>query len=266
MQKTRVALSILASSMVVFAACGDPASPNNLIDDSSIARDVAVSSGDAAAQMLETLVGNESDAGGSPPPAAAAPSANVTNVQVSRTHTCYNATGTAVSNCLPFNSVRMIVTNASLTGSSSGSGTTTGGVETSWTAAVHRAGVDTTRRTFAGSTETSRAHVSRGTAKDTVTSTEGTLTRLLAVDAVDSVKNITFNLPRSSNPYPTSGSFVRTAAVHAAVSKEGQSASRDANFRVEVLFPADAQGNVVLKVNTATCQLNLVTRAVTSCQ
>lgn len=264
MKKTRLGAVTLAATLLTFAACGDPASPNNLIDDSAIARDVAVSSGDAAAQMLETLVGNENFAGGGADGSDAA-AVGTASVEVSRTHTCYDANGGVVNNCVPFNSVRMIVTNASLVGSSSGT-SMHNGAEVDWTAAVHRAGVDTTRRTFNGTTETSRSHVSRGTAKDTVTATEGTLMRLLAVDAVDSVKNITFSLPRASNPYPTAGSFVRTATVHAEVTRENQSASRDATFRVEVVFPADAQGNVVLKVNSTNCQLNLVTRAVTNCQ
>jgi hypothetical protein len=264
-KKTRVGFATLAATILSFTACAEPAAPNNLIDDSAIARDVAVSSGDAAAEMIQTLIGNESSAGGAPELAGASPSAP-TDVQVSRSRTCYDANGTAMSSCLPFSSVRMVVTTVSLAGSSAGSRTNSTGAEVTWTAAVHRDGTDTTRRIFNGNTETSRVHVSRGSAKDTVTATEARLSRLLAVTAVDSVKNITFNLPRSSNPYPASGSFVRTATVHAEVSKEGRSASRDASFRVEVVFPADAQANVALKVNSITCQLNLVTRAVTNCQ
>lgn len=264
MTTNRVRVSTLAAAMLAFAACGDPASPNNLIDDSAISRDVAASSGDAAAEMIQTLIGNESSAGGGAELVGAA-ATGATSVEVSRTRNCYDANGAAVNNCLPFSSVRMVVTSASVAGSSSGSNTTASGAAMTWTAAVHRAGTDTTRRIFTGANETSRSHVSRGTAKDTVTATEGTLVRLLSVDAVDSVKNITFTLPRANNPYPTSGSFVRTAAVHAQVTKENQSASRDANFRVEVVFPADAQANVAIKVNATTCQLNLVTRAVTSC-
>jgi len=42
--------------------------------------------------------------------------------------------------------------------------------------------------------------------------------------------------------------------------------TRDFTKRIEVDFPADAQGNVVLKIDAKVCNLNLVTHAVTNCQ
>jgi hypothetical protein len=45
-----------------------------------------------------------------------------------------------------------------------------------------------------------------------------------------------------------------------------QTAERTVIRTVEVDFPPDAQGNVVLKVNDRTCNLNLFTHAVTNCQ
>jgi hypothetical protein len=44
-----------------------------------------------------------------------------------------------------------------------------------------------------------------------------------------------------------------------------QQATRDYTKRVEVDFPTDAQGNVVLKIDSQTCNLNLVTHTVTGC-
>jgi hypothetical protein len=42
--------------------------------------------------------------------------------------------------------------------------------------------------------------------------------------------------------------------------------SREIVRKLQVDFPADAQGNVVLKINDKTCNLNLVTHVVSNCQ
>jgi hypothetical protein len=83
--------------------------------------------------------------------------------------------------------------------------------------------------------------------------------------AHDSIKAITFALPRSSNPYPTSGSIVRVDSVHVTITAADKSVTKDLVRNVQVIFPADAQGNVTLIVNAKTCSLNLVTHAVTNC-
>jgi hypothetical protein len=171
-----------------------------------------------------------------------------------------------VSNCTPLSSVRKIITDVVVTGSRSGSSTTEGGVTKTWTGVAHRSATDTVRRIFTGSTETSRAHGAFGAAHDTTTFTEGDITRVVAEAAHDTVKALTWNLPRSSNPWPVSGSIVRVDTVHIAVSRGTQSASRDVVRTIEIDFPADAQGNVVLKINDKTCSLNLTTHAVTNCQ
>ena len=82
----------------------------------------------------------------------------------------------------------------------------------------------------------------------------------------DSVKAVTWNMPRSSNPWPVSGSIVRVDTVHVTVTKGSQLQSRDVVRNVSVTFPADAQGNVVLTINGKTCNLNLVTHVVSGCQ
>ncbi len=53
--------------------------------------------------------------------------------------------------------------------------------------------------------------------------------------------------------------------LHVTVEGANRSGTRDVQRRAEVTFPADAQGNVVLTVNDLTCNLNLVTHAVTGC-
>src|SRR5207244_3352073 len=137
-------------------------------------------------------------------------------------------------------------------GSRSGSSTTAGGVTQTWTGVAHRSATDTLRRIFNTAqppVETSRAHGAVGAAHDTTTFTEGDITRVAAEAANDTVKALTWNLPRSSNPWPVSGSIVRVVAVHVTVTRGTQSGSRDVVRTIEVDFPADAQGNVVLKVS-----------------
>jgi len=58
---------------------------------------------------------------------------------------------------------------------------------------------------------------------------------------------------------------VRNVAVHVIVTKGAQTDTRDVTKRIEVTFPADAQGNVQLTINATTCNLNLVTHKVTNC-
>jgi hypothetical protein len=59
---------------------------------------------------------------------------------------------------------------------------------------------------------------------------------------------------------------VRNATVNILVTRGENSASATRSHRIEILFPADAQGNVTMNVNDKTCQLNLVTRTVSNCQ
>lgn len=254
-----------AIALLSLAACGDPTGTNGLYDDTAVTADVAASAGDAIATMLGTLVENEAFAGGGAEYAGGAAN-GTTNFDVQRTRNCYDATGAAVAGCLPFSSVRMITIAATINGTRSSTRTNASGATVTWTGVVHRTANDTTVRTFNGSTEVSRTHTAMGVGNDTTTFTDGAFTRKLAEAVRDSVKALKYNLPRANNPYPVSGSIVRRATVKVEVSKDGQSVSREGTHRVEVVFPADAQGNVTLNIDSRTCQLNLVTKAVTNCQ
>src|SRR4051812_8752762 len=261
MRSARIAIPA-AIALFAFAACDNPADVP--FDDVAVTQDVAAASGDAAANMVEIMVGNETAAGGGAE-IGGAQAAPTTDFSVSRTRTCQDAAGATVQNCLPFSSVRKIITAATISGSRSSTRTNASGATVTWTGIVHRSSNDTTSRVFSGATETSRVHAGNGIAHDTTTFTDGVFIRKLSETALDSVKALTFNLPRSSNPYPVSGSIVRRSAATVAITKADKSVSRDLTHRVEVLFPADAQGNVTLKIDAKTCQLNLVTHAVTNC-
>jgi hypothetical protein len=262
MKSARFTLPAIA--LVAFTACGDATGTDGLYDDSAVTADVAASAGDAVASMISTMIGNEASVGGGADGAGAA--AGETNATFQGTRTCYDANGAAVNNCLPFSSVRMIVTAGTVKATRTSTRTKDGGGTVTWTGSINRTMNDTTRRVFNGATETSRVHTNIGVSHDTTTFTDGEFSRKLSETALDSVKALTFTLPRGSNPWPTSGSIVRRLAATVAITKGEQSLSRDIAHRVEVLFPADAQGNVSLKIDAKTCQLNLVTKAVTNCQ
>jgi len=259
----------LAIATMVFAACTDTTgSAPKLATDALVNQDVASSAGDAAAQLLFDMQVNESSAG-APMIATAgdAVGADLTTPTANavRTRTCYDANGAVVASCSPISSVRKIVTHFTLNGSRSGTTTTTGGGTVTVTGVVHRTADDTVTRVFTSTTETSRVHNGNSLAKDTTTFASNDVTRLSAETATDSVQGVTWTIPRTQGATPTAGKIIRRAAVHITVTKANLTETRDVTRRIEIDFPADANGNVVLKIDNKTCQLNLNTRAVTNC-
>jgi hypothetical protein len=256
-----------AIALATLVACNDSTSADGLFDDEAVTEDVAVSAGDAVATMLSTMIGNEATAAGGAEAAGGAAAGDVSSsISIDRSRTCYDVNGAEVTNCKPFASVRMIATAASITGTRSATRTNRSGGTVTWTGTVDRSANDTTRRIFDGATETSRVHTNVGVGSEVTTVTDGLFTRTLSEAVRDSVIALTFNLPHASNPLPISGSIVRRSTASVEVTKEDQHVSRDVSHRIEVVFPADAQGNVTLHIDSKTCQLNLFTHAVTSCE
>jgi hypothetical protein len=258
---------MMAAGLVGLSACKETTSPAALFDTATVTADVAQSAGDAAATIVETLNGNQVAAALPSPPATPFNLSSAANaLSTTRSRTCYDGSGVVVAGCTPMSSVRKIATHVTLDGSRSGSNSTTGGATVTWSGAVHRVADDTLTRNFTSTTETSRTHSGAAVSHDTTTFSNGTVSRTHDEAAHDSVKAVTYNLPRSSNPWPVSGSIVRVDSVHATFTNPTQSVTRDVVKTVEVDFPADAQGNVVLKIDGKTCNLNLVTHAVTNCK
>ena len=255
-------LAFAAVACAGLLACDSTSPTDSLVADDVVTADVTASSADAIVASLDAMRQNEVQGG----------ILNVAALQesplvdVSRTTTCYDANGAVVANCQPLSSVRKIVSHLAMSGSRSGSRTKTGGTTVSWSGAVHRIADDTLVRNFTGTTETSRTHSNLVVTHDTTTFTDGDVTRLMSEAARDSVKAVTWNVPRSSNPFPVSGSIVRVDSIKVVATGPNRTASREMVRVIEVDFPADAQGNVVLKINNKTCSLNLVTRAVSNCQ
>jgi hypothetical protein len=262
----RVPLALITAAAI--AACSDSLEPN-LIDDETVTEDVAISAGDAIATALEGMALNEQASSLSSEASASVMGPAPHAVTFSRTRTCYDAAGAVVSGCTPLSSVRKVVTLVTLDGNRSGTHNTDGGKNITWSGAVHRVSNDTLVRNFntaAPPVEISRTHSDLTVGHDTTNFSDGTVTRNVAEATTDSIKAVTFNLPRSTNPFPVSGTIVRVANVRVVVTRANRTETRDITRRITVTFPADAQGNVVLTVNNKTCNLNLVSHVVSNCQ
>lgn len=252
-------LLAMVGAAIGFVACKDTLTPS-VITDAQLQSNVVASAGDAAASLFRELGQNDSAAAlpnssapsvslfGSPPPGE--------TVTWTRARTCLDATNAVIA-CANVASVRKVITHFSVDGSRVG---------IYFTALVHRVADDTTTRNFVSATETSRTHSGVATSHDTTTFQDAVASGFHFENATDSINGVTWNIPRATNPFPISGSIVRNVAVHAEYTKNGATMTRDFTKRVEVDFPADAQGNVVLKIDAKTCNLNLVTHAVTNCQ
>lgn len=260
----------LAVVVIGVAACSDsPTSADaNVVSDSTITADVAVSAGDEIATTIETLTSDEADASLDARPSSDLIGAPQLSVTVNRTRTCYDAAGAVVAGCTPLSSVRKIVTHVTRDGSRSATSATEGGKSITWSGAAHRTSDDTLTRNFDTANppnETSRTHAGITVGFDTTAFASSQSTRDMSEAFTDRILNVTWNVPRSSNPFPVSGSITRADTVHVVVTRGTTTKTRDTTRNVEVDFPADAQGNVVLKVNDKTCNLNLVTHVVSNC-
>jgi hypothetical protein len=268
MRLKRLALLALTAITVVIMACSDALLPQ-LYDEAAITEDIAANAGDAIATAIEAMQDNEGEA--ALPGVTSASEVGIVSgaITFDRTRTCYDANGAVVAGCSPLSSVRKVVTHVDVDGLRSGTRTTARGRTVTWSGAVHRESNDTLTRNFDSTeppVEVSRTHSDLTIGDDTTSFSDGTLTRQIAESTTDSIKAVTWNLPRSSNPFPVSGSIVRVAAVHVVITKDNRTETRDITRKITVMFPADAQGNVVLTVNDKTCNLNLVTHVVSNCQ
>jgi hypothetical protein len=98
-----------------------------------------------------------------------------------------------------------------------------------------------------------------GIAHDSSTYQVNDVTRIFAYTAADTAAALTFTIPRSANPYPTSGSISRHLTLHITAGGFDKTITRD----VTVTF--DGSSTAVLHVGALTCSLDLATGAVSDC-
>lgn len=246
MKTTRLIYALAA--VTGLAACTDVNAPSDLTD-TQIAADLAQSSGDAIATDITQAIQNEGSFAGAPALNAAGMAQDTSALTVVRTRTCYDAQH-AVVQCGP-GAVSMRVT-----------ATIDGTVQRdNFTGIIHR----TRDMTISGlgANSTTRTHNGFGTSNDTTTFTGSRGTRHAEESTSDSVVNLVFQLPHSSNPWPISGQIIRNVDATITLTRaDNTTVTRIIDRRVVVTFPADAQGNVAIQVGDLSCSLNLVTHHV----
>lgn len=98
-----------------------------------------------------------------------------------------------------------------------------------------------------------------GIAHDSSTYAVNNVTRIFAYTAADTAAELTFTLPRTVNPYPTSGSISRNVSLHLTADSFDKTVTRSARATF------DGSSTAVLQVGALTCSLDLVTGAVSGC-
>ncbi len=265
---SRTISSIVLTVLLGAAACENNTSPNpasDLVADSTITDNVAVTAGDAIATSIAAMVDNENAATLGSVRAASRPAFS-DEITVARTVTCYDAAGGEVVDCSPLSSVKSVVAHVALNGSRNGT-VNRDGKNIAVAFAVHRVADDTTTRNFTGDAETSRTHDALGVAHDTATFTSEDGTLQMAEAAHDTFDGVTFDLPHANNPWPSAGTVTRVDTVHVEATQGSNTDSRTVIRNISVQFPADNQGNVTITIGGETsCTLNLVTHVVNNCQ
>jgi len=98
-----------------------------------------------------------------------------------------------------------------------------------------------------------------GIAHDSSTYAVNDVTRIFAYTAADTAAALTFTMPRSANPYPTSGSISRNLLLHITAGSFDKTITRF----VKATF--DGSSTAVLQVGGLTCSLDLVRGVVSGC-
>ena len=98
-----------------------------------------------------------------------------------------------------------------------------------------------------------------GVAHDSGTYQVNDVTRIFAYAATDTAAALTFTMPRSANPYPTSGSISRHLSLHITAGGFDKTITRD------VMVTFNGSSTAVLQVGALTCSLDLATGAVSGC-
>jgi hypothetical protein len=245
--------SMLAAAALVLVACSESTSPAAVTDE-LIADDVAATSGSAIALDVQHMIGNESG-GGFPSPVG--PAGSPPDVTVSRSRTCYDASDAVQAACDAQTTAKVVI-HMQVDGTVSDT-TRDGGT---FSGAIHRVRDETITGLLG--TETSRTHNAVGTSDDTTSFSGSRGTRDATESSVDSVVNVVFNLPHSSNPWPISGQIIRNVEGSAEMTGANDTVTRTYTRRVVVTFNGTA--TVTIQVNDRSCTLNLATRRVTNCQ
>ena len=258
---TRVGIVALLASI---AACADSNAPAGTVSDAMLTADAATDAGQAAALDVTQMGASEADAG---VPSAVAPQSSAGS--------CTYSSSTGRFTCPTVTTTEGLTLDRSYAYFAGGrtqpsydaaatdsinfqwtlGGTLTGAAGTAWL--DHERSL--TVSGLAG-TETQRSWSGLGTRTDSALVTGDRGTRKTRIVASSSVDKVVFRLPRSTYPYPQSGTITHDVAITSTLDGGSGSTSRSATRHVVVTFDGTRTASMV--VGTTQCTLDLVTRAV----
>jgi hypothetical protein len=262
---TRMIALALAAGV---AACADSTGPRNSVTDAQLTIDAAGDAGDATVLDLAQMIGSEAQAGVAP--ASAAPLGFS-----SQAGDCAYSTGVGRFLCptlttpegLSLDRSYAVYAGGTAQSSYSASATDSINFHTFLTGSLTRdtrsAWINHTRTiTVSGlaGAETQRTWNGTGLRSDSAHVTENSVARRTRFQSVDAISNVVFNLPRSANPYPQSGTITHDITVSATVDRAGGQNTRTATRHVVVTF--NGTSTAAMTVGTRSCTIDLVTRAV----
>lgn len=260
----RTWMRVTSAALVAFAAaCADSTSPDSRVSDTLMTRDVASDAGEAVSLDVAQMASGEADAG--------LPSA----VAASSSTTCTYSAATGRFACPTITTAEGLTLNRSYAyygggaAQSAYNATTTDSINFQWTLAgtLQQAGrtawLDHARSlTVSGlaGAETQRSWNGSGARTDSSRATLDGRTRRSKIVATSTVNQVVFRLPRTTYPYPQSGSITHDVTVTSAFDGAAGSTSRTGTRHVVVTFDGTRTASVV--VGTTTCTLDLPTRVV----
>ena len=263
---TRMLALALAAGL---AACADSTAPRNSVTDAQLTSDAAGDAGDATVLDLELMIGSEAQAGVAL--ASAAPLGFS-----SQAGDCVYSAGVGRFLCptlttpegLSLERSYAVYAGGTAQSSYSASATDSINFHTFLTGSLARdtrsAWINHTRTlTVSGlaGAETQRTWNGTGVRSDSAHMTENSVARRTKFQSVDAISNVVFNLPRSANPYPQSGSITHDITVSSTVDRAGGQNTRTATRHVVVTF--NGTSTAAMTIGTRSCTVDLVTRSVT---
>ena len=266
MYKTPTRL-LVAALVAGVAACADSTAPSRTLSDPVLTRDAATDAADATSQDLAQMAGGELMAG-LPMTSSGASSPD-------RRGCTYSASVgrflcPAITNLDGLTIERSFAVYAGGVAQSSYSATATDSMnfQTSLTGTLSRDGRTAwlnTARTMTVSglagAETQRSWSGVGTRFDSVHVTNDGVARRTKLRSIDRIASVVYTLPRTANPFPTSGTITHDVAIMSVRDDATGSSTRSVTRHVVVTFNGTQTAAVL--VGTTPCTLDLVTRKLT---
>ena len=254
---------VLATLLVLAAACTDSGAPTALISDVDVTEDVLGDANTATTLDLEQLAADETLAASissppAPPQLACTFSALVgrflcpglvtaQGITIQRSYAFYDG-GAPQASFDP-------VATDSINFQSFRTGVLGGEERRTWINHARNVTVS-----GLSGTETERVWNGTGTRTDSVRVRANGATRLTRITSVDRIIGVAYAVPRAQNPFPLRGTITHDVSVRSVVSNATGERTRNAVRRVEVTF--NGTRTAQLRIGTLSCTLDLPTREV----